>query len=732
MAEGDGTGRKPRADEAWEPRPDEDGPLTDGDYASMLATLDPAARDGLRDFVMRTGSSDPFQVPGTGVAEPDTLPPPRPRPRTADDRARSAESAVHDAWTRSVPMLVHGSVAADDVCRPMSLGVLKGFGGQAPAVASAIDAAVYNAKTDGRKHLCARLLVDEAFARTQKETDTPGKLADCIRALMLDGNGVVLLAADASVQPALAANADWSYALVDLRDRLAAALSLLRAEGRGVEGPGGTTAEEAVGALSVPLPVDRSGAALGWLRGVVLRGKATREDLAVLERFGTRAVLSAPPAGSGPARLSEVRGLRPALAARLREVCDRIRKPMDDAPGIVLEGPTGTGKTLLARVVAAESGRHFVATSVTEWQGAGFLQDMLGSMRRVFDEARRNAPSLIFLDELDSIGRRGTGDRNDQFWTLMINSFLEHLEGISGRGDVVVVGATNNLHMIDPAILRAGRFGEILTVPVPDRSGRAEILDYLLPASLTRRIDLLALADRVGECPSSQLKALAREAAAKADPAEPGPEHVEMALADMGRRALAGHDPARLRPLLSVGLASQALVAVAAFGDEVRIDAVSTLPGLSDLGRVSMTHASGAFPTDTARDLVRLLHVQVAAGEGRRIAAGRLAKARDLAALDMFSHLTAAEDARALSTARLLARSGLRGDVVPNPHEAERAAVAYLDHARREARRLLLRSFETVDAVSAVLKERGELPGDVVGRLLGGKRAEASAEPTLH
>ena len=652
------------------------------------------------------------------------------RTRRRGGGGHAHETQATTAWRSAAVGMLHARVPPDLVCRPMSLGILRGHGPGTGHLAAALDATAFNPKSDAHKMLCERVLVEEAVVRQAKECDTPGKFAEAVRALMLDGCGVVV-ACDGPLAAGLEAEADWTFVLGDQRERLAFALAAMRDDGYGLDAPGGRAESEVLS--GTPLPAQRAGAALGWLRGVARAGTVTTGDLADLERFATRPLGAVPDAMDGPRTLSEVKGLPPALAERLSVLSRRISGPCANPPGVLLEGPTGTGKTMLARILARESGRHFVQASVADWQGAGYLQDMMGAMRRSFDEARRHAPSVMFLDELDSIGRRGTGERNEQFWTLMINGFLEHLHGIAGRGDVVVVGATNNAHAIDPAVLRSGRFGETLHVPNPDRNGRADILRVLLP-DLTRSVDAGMLADRVGDCSPATMRGLADEVAALSRGRQATVADLEAALASAASRTLSGLDHGRLVPLLAAGLCAQALVMRAAYGDRVDVRGVSVRPGLSDLGRVSASHADGAFPSETAIDLMRSLHVQVAGNVGRRLAAGRLASAGDPGALSMFSHLTHGEDARAEATARTLARSGRHGPVSASDggREADVAARAILEGARRDVRAMLSRSGPALDAAARELAASGTLSAHDLARLLGMPEPRPEPAATLH
>lgn len=146
--------------------------------------------------------------------------------------------------------------------------------------------------------------------------------------------------------------------------------------------------------------------------------------------------------------------------------------------GVLLMGPPGTGKTLLAKALAGEADVPFYSTTGSEfievYVGVG-----AGRVRRLFETARKNAPAVVFIDELDSIGRtRGTGlggghDEREQ----TLNQILAELDGFSGKDAVVVLAATNRPDVLDPALLRPGRFDRHVTLNLPDRAARRAILD---------------------------------------------------------------------------------------------------------------------------------------------------------------------------------------------------------------------------------------------------------------
>ncbi|MBP0962962.1 MAG: AAA family ATPase, partial [Oscillospiraceae bacterium] len=145
--------------------------------------------------------------------------------------------------------------------------------------------------------------------------------------------------------------------------------------------------------------------------------------------------------------------------------------------GVLLMGPPGTGKTLLAKAVAGEAGVPFFSIS-----GSDFVEMFVGvgasRVRDLFDQAKKSAPSIVFIDEIDAVGRhRGAGlggghDEREQ----TLNQLLVDMDGFSGNEGVIVMAATNRPDILDPALLRPGRFDREVTVNYPDLKGREEIL----------------------------------------------------------------------------------------------------------------------------------------------------------------------------------------------------------------------------------------------------------------
>ncbi len=211
---------------------------------------------------------------------------------------------------------------------------------------------------------------------------------------------------------------------------------------------------------------------------------------------------------------SQVRRIREMIELPLRFPQVFARLGIEPPKGVLLYGPPGSGKTLIARVIASETDAHFYQIS-----GPEIMNKLYGeseaNLRRVFEEARKNAPSILFFDELDAIApRREDLGGEKQVERRVVAQLLALMDGLQERGQVVVIAATNLPDALDPALRRPGRFDRELAIPIPDKHGRREILTiHTRGMPFAADVDLDRLAFLTHGYVGADLSALAREAA---------------------------------------------------------------------------------------------------------------------------------------------------------------------------------------------------------------------------
>nr|WP_159647975.1 CDC48 family AAA ATPase [Sphingorhabdus sp. 109] len=183
------------------------------------------------------------------------------------------------------------------------------------------------------------------------------------------------------------------------------------------------------------------------------------------------------------------------------------------AKGFLLYGPPGTGKTLLAKAVAREAEANFIATKssdlLSKWYGESEQQ-----IARLFARARQVAPTILFIDEIDSlVPARGGGMGEPQVTERVVNTILAEMDGLEEMQSVILIGATNRPGLVDPALLRPGRFDELVYVPVPGKAGRRRILAiHTAKMPLGKDVDLDDMADRTDRYSGADLEDLVRRA----------------------------------------------------------------------------------------------------------------------------------------------------------------------------------------------------------------------------
>ena len=289
----------------------------------------------------------------------------------------------------------------------------------------------------------------------------------------------------------------------------------------------------------------------------------------------------------------DVAGLDEAIM-ELQEVVDYLRAPeryqalgAELPRGVLLYGLPGCGKTLLARAVAGETGVPFFFVSAT-----AFVEKFVGlgaaRVRQLFEQAKAQSPCIIFIDELDAIGRHRNADSTgDREFDNTLNQLLVELDGFQGNTGVMIIGATNRPELIDSALLRPGRFDRRIQVDRPDREGREKILAlHAGQRPISRRVDWSDIAANTAGLNAAELANIVNEScllAARRHRDRVTPEDVDEACS----RVLAGARSARLmtddeKELISVHEAGHALLSL-------------LLRGVKPPARVSIVNRGSAF-----------------------------------------------------------------------------------------------------------------------------------------
>jgi cell division protease FtsH len=352
---------------------------------------------------------------------------------------------------------------------------------------------------------------------------------------------------------------------------------------------------------------------------------------------GRRSTLG--PGNEGGPSFGDVAGAGSAVA-ELQELCDLLRFPDRYAAvgarppkGALLVGPPGTGKTLLARATAGEAHAAFFSVS-----GAEFVESLVGvgaaRIRDLFAKARAAAPAIVFIDELDAVGRKrgaGVGQGNDER-EQTLNQLLVEMDGFDAGRGLIVLAATNRPDILDPALLRPGRFDRQITVDAPDAEGRAAIISLYLEGR--PHTDDVVPEDIARRCPGftgAELENVVNEAA--------------LLSARSGHNAIAVHDideaiqrvvggPRNETHVLSaseletiaVHEAAHAVVA-AAHGDGEQIHGLSIVSRGRRLGRATALLLDRDRTVLRRSDLERQLTVTMAGAAAERVAFGEVSTA---------------------------------------------------------------------------------------------------------
>ncbi|HYP16231.1 MAG TPA: ATP-dependent zinc metalloprotease FtsH [Opitutus sp.] len=408
--------------------------------------------------------------------------------------------------------------------------------------------------------------------------------------------------------------------------------------------------------------------------------------------------------------------------ARFRETGGRMPK------GVLLVGPPGTGKTMLAKAVAGEAKAHFYSLS-----GSDFVELYVGvgasRVRSLFKKARETAPSIIFIDEIDAIGRqRASGDSSgaQQEHDQTLNALLVAMDGFDSDDAVVVFGATNRPDTMDRALLRPGRFDRQVSVGLPDLAGRVAILQVHAGAvKLDERVDLKEIAKSTPGYSGADLANLLNEGAIHAA----RHRHPAITMSDLDeardkinwgretRRAMTPHD----KRVIAYHEAGHALMQVLSGDDAMKLQKVTIIPRGRSLGSTHFT---------PERDLFNYSQEQLVA-KLQCLMAGRVAEELALGSITSGASGDIQEATRTarqmvfewgMSPLGFMALSRAEGEEpLASPqtfHEAERHLRELLDGNYAATTQALRQNRACLDAIAEALINRETISGDEVRHIV--------------
>jgi cell division protease FtsH len=438
---------------------------------------------------------------------------------------------------------------------------------------------------------------------------------------------------------------------------------------------------------------------------------------------------------------ADVAGVEDAKA-ELQEVVDFLQNPKKFArlgarvpKGLLLYGPPGTGKTLLAKAVAHESGASFYSQSAS-----AFVEMFAGlgasRIRKLFATARKNAPSIIFIDELDAVGaaRTGGGFNREQDQTL--NQLLVELDGFGSADQVVVMGASNRIQDLDPALLRPGRFDRQLLVAPPDLAGREKILAvHMRGKPMADDIDLHAVARQTAGLAGADLANICNEAAifaGRRNLDRIGQAEFEAAM----ERVVAGLQQRRVvsekeKRILAYHEAGHALMSYL-MGEALPVHKVTIVSRGQALGYTLNLPMEDRY-LHTKEELVDMMTVYLAGRAAEQVVFGRvtngaandLEKATGLARAMVFEYGMG----DAVSSRTMRADNYALSEETKRLRDAEQARLT--DEAFEEAIRLLTKHRAELDRLAGMLLEKETLNKEELDALFGDIEPESRSAETV-
>src|SRR5437588_253994 len=428
--------------------------------------------------------------------------------------------------------------------------------------------------------------------------------------------------------------------------------------------------------------------------------------------------------------------------AELLEVVDFLRHPKQFErlgarvpKGILLYGPPGTGKTLLAKALANESGAAFYSQSAS-----AFVEMFAGlgasRIRKLFETARKNAPSIVFIDELDAVGAARTGHSFNREQDQTLNQLLVELDGFGTSSRVVVLGASNRLQDLDPALLRPGRFDRQVLVGAPDLSGRKSILRvHTRDKPLAADVDLDLIARQTAGLTGADLANISNEAAIFAG--RRGAEYVShIDFENAMERVVAGLQQRRVvtekeKRILAYHEAGHALMSHL-MGDAMPVQKVTIVARGQALGYTLNLPAEDRY-LHTKEELVDMMTIFLAGRAAEQVVFGRvtngaandLEKATELARAMVFEY-GMSENA---SSRTMRADNYALSEETKRLRDSEQSRLT--DGAFDEALRLLEKHRAALDRIAHALLEKETLVRDEVETLLAEVEPESRASETV-
>jgi cell division protease FtsH len=430
------------------------------------------------------------------------------------------------------------------------------------------------------------------------------------------------------------------------------------------------------------------------------------------------------------------------VRAELQEVVDFLRNPRQFErlgarvpKGILLHGPPGTGKTLLAKAAATESGATFFAASASS-----FIEMFAGlgaaRIRRLFKDARKKAPAIIFIDELDAVGTARSGHSLNREQDQTLNQLLVELDGFGGEDQVVVMGASNRLDQLDAALLRPGRFDRQVLVGPPDLGSRDAILRvHTRDKPLATDVDLPLIARQTAGLTGADLANIANEAAifaGREDAQYVAQEHFEAAM----ERIVAGLQKRRVvtekeKRVLAFHEAGHALMSYL-MGELMPLQKVSIVSRGDALGYAYYVPTEDRY-VRTKEELIDSMKVALAGRAAEHVVFGRISTG----AADDLEKVTGLARAMVFEfgMSETVTSRTMRADNYALSEETKRVRdqeqARLTDGAFAEAVRLLTKHRVSLDRVASALLQKETLGREELLELLEGVQPESRASETV-